>query len=169
MLLPIPYQDPIDQGPLIEEAAGLRNPRTGCLYTLRNEIRVFLPEGVVEGPNARYQKLYDRIAPTYDMATRLYAWWKSGADATRRKAYLDLLELYDGASFLEVSVGTGANWPYLNRNLDFYGLDLSAGMLCPLPPACPSTQAKVPALPGTRRASAFSELNIRLCFPYGWY
>jgi len=129
MLFPIAYQDPIDQGPLIQEAAGFRNPRTGFLYPVCNEIPVFLPGGAVEGPNARYQKLYDRIAPIYDVSTRLYAWWKSGAEAIRRKAYLDLLELHSGASFLEVSVGTGANWPYLNRNLDFYGLDLSAGML----------------------------------------
>lgn len=129
MPLPIAYQDPMDQGPLIEEATGFRNPRTGCLYPVRNQIPVFLPEGVVEGPNARYQKLYDRFAPMYDLSARLYAWWKSGDEATRRKAYLELLELHDGASFLEVSVGTGANWPYLNRNLDFYGLDLSAGML----------------------------------------
>jgi len=129
MLLHIPYQDPIDQDPLIQEAAGFRNPRTGFLYRVRNEIPVFLPRGAVEGPNARYQNLYDRIALIYDVSTRLYAWWKSGAEATRRKAYLELLEIHDGASILEVSVGTGANWPYLNRNLDFYGLDLSAGML----------------------------------------
>jgi ubiquinone/menaquinone biosynthesis C-methylase UbiE len=129
MRFPIPYQDPIDRGPLIEEAAGLRNLRTGFLYPIRNEIPIFLREGVLDGPNARYQKLYDRIAPAYDFATRLYAGWKSGADATRRKAYIDLLELPTGASLLEVSVGTGANWPYLNRDLDFYGLDLSAGML----------------------------------------
>jgi ubiquinone/menaquinone biosynthesis C-methylase UbiE len=129
MRLPIPYQDPIDQGPLVEEAAGFRNPRTGFLYPVRNETPVFLPVGVLEGPNVRYQKLYDRIAPAYDFFTRLYAYWKSGAEATRRKAYLELLEVPAGASLLEVSVGTGANWPYLNRNLDFYGLDLSAGML----------------------------------------
>ena len=82
-----------------------------------------------EGPNARYQKLYDGFAPVYDFATRFYAWWKSGADRTRRKAYLDLLELRDGASFFEISVGTGANWPYLNPTMAFYGLDLSARML----------------------------------------
>jgi ubiquinone/menaquinone biosynthesis C-methylase UbiE len=129
MLLGIPYQDPIDQGPLVREPAGFRNPRTEFLYPVRNEIPVFLPGGTVEGPNARYQNLYDRFAFLYDVSTRLYAWWKSGAEAARRKTYLDLLELPEGASVLEVSVGTGANWPYLNRNLDFYGLDLSAGML----------------------------------------
>ncbi len=30
---------------------------------------------------------------------------------------------------LEISVGTGANWRYLRPDLDFYGLDVSAGML----------------------------------------
>jgi len=38
-------------------------------------------------------RLYDRFAPAYDAATRFYAWWESGADATRRKAYLDRLQL----------------------------------------------------------------------------
>jgi len=129
MLPPIPYQDPIDRGSLIEEHAGFRNPRTGVLYPLRNEIPVFFPTGAVEGPNARYQRQYDRIAFAYDWGTRFYAWWKSGAEAARRKAYLEQLELRAGSNVLEVSVGTGANWQYLNRDADFYGLDLSAGML----------------------------------------
>lgn len=129
MPVAIAYQDPIDQGPLIRESGGFRNPRSGALYPLRNQIPVFVPAGAVEGPNARYQRLYDRMAPLYGFATRLYARWKSGADAQRRKLYLDFLEIRDGASVLEVSVGTGSNWQYLNRNLDLYGLDLSAGML----------------------------------------
>jgi len=125
----VPYHDPIDQGPLIQEAGGFRNPRTGFSYPIHDEIPIFLPAGALQGPNARYQKLYDRVAPIYDLSTRLYAWWNSGAEAIRRKAYLDLLELRKGASFLEVSVGTGANWSYLDAGLDFYGLDLSAAML----------------------------------------
>ena len=51
----VPYQDPIDHGPLIEEAGGLKNPRNGCLYPLRRKIPVFLPKGSVAGPNARDQ------------------------------------------------------------------------------------------------------------------
>ena len=50
MYLPIPYQDPIDHGPLIEEAAGFRNPRTGILYTLRDGMPVFLPLDAVRRP-----------------------------------------------------------------------------------------------------------------------
>ncbi len=129
MTLPIPYRDPIDQGPLIEEAGGFRNPRNAALYPVRKGIPSFLPDGSVVGPNARYQKLHDRFAPAYDLANGLYAWWKSGAEATRRKEYLGLLETASGGSLLEVSVGTGGNWAYLDRSLDFYGLDLSAGML----------------------------------------
>ena len=74
------------------------------------------------GPNARYRTLYDRFARFYDLSTRLYAWWKSGADAARRRIYLEFLEIQAGAVFLEVSVGTRANWIYLNRDIDFYGL-----------------------------------------------
>lgn len=129
MQLRIAYQDPIDRGPLIDQGSCFRNPRTGFSYPVRNETAFFLPAGALEGPNVRYQKLYDRIAPAYDLSTRVYAWLKSGADATRRKAYLELLEIPVGASLLEVSVGTGTNWHYLNRDLDFYGLDLSAAML----------------------------------------
>jgi ubiquinone/menaquinone biosynthesis C-methylase UbiE len=125
----VSYQDPIDQGPLVREPSGFRNPRTGFLYPLRDEIPVFLPEGAVHGPNARYRMLYDRFAPFYDLSTRLYALWKRGADATRRRIYLEFLEIQAGAAFLEVSVGTGANWTYLNRDIEFYGLDLSEGML----------------------------------------
>ncbi len=129
MASPIPYRDPIDHGPLVEEPNALRNPRSGALYPVRGETPVFLPADAVEGPNLRYQRLYDRIAPVYDLGERAYAWLKSGAESARRKAYLDLLELRPGAAVLEVSVGTGANWQYFERNLDFYGLDLSAGML----------------------------------------
>ncbi len=128
-MLSIPYQDPIDRGPLVQREDGFTNPRTGAKYPIRDGMPVFLPEGAVGGPNARYQKLYNRIAPAYDLSIRLYAWWNSGTEAARRRAYLDLLETRDGASFLEVSVGTGANWSYLNCAMDFYGLDLSAEMI----------------------------------------
>jgi hypothetical protein len=79
----------------------------------------------IDGPNTHYQRLYDRFAPFYDLSTRLYAWLKSGAEETRRGVYLKLLELRPSARFLELSVGTRANWTYLRRDLEFHGLDLS--------------------------------------------
>jgi len=123
------YRDPLDRGLLTSESGGLRNPRTDALYPLRDGLPVFAMPGAVDGPNTRYQGLYDRVAPFYDVSTRLFAWLKSGADETRRRAYLKLLELRPSARFLEVSAGTGANWPYLGSDLQFHGLDLSWGML----------------------------------------
>jgi ubiquinone/menaquinone biosynthesis C-methylase UbiE len=123
------YCDPFDCGPLHREAGGLQNPRTKVLYPFRDGIPVFVATAAIEGPNARYQQLYDRIAPFYDVSTRLYAWLKSGAEETRRRVYLRLLELRPSARFLEVSVGTGANWAFLSRDLQFHGLDLSWAML----------------------------------------
>jgi len=123
------YCDPFDCGVLDREAAGLRNPRTNVLYPLRDGIPVFAMPAAIDGPNTHYQRLYDRFAPFYDLSTRLYAWLKSGAEETRRNVYLKLLELHPSARFLEVSVGTGANWTYLRRDLQFHGLDLSWGML----------------------------------------
>jgi ubiquinone/menaquinone biosynthesis C-methylase UbiE len=123
------YCDPLDHGPLDRQSDGLRNPRTNVLYPFRDGIPVFVTPSAIDGPNGRYQRLYDRVAPFYDVSTRLYAWLKSGAEQIRRGVYLKLLELPPSARFLEVSVGTGANWSYLRGDLQFHGLDLSWGML----------------------------------------
>jgi hypothetical protein len=85
------YRDPFDYGPLDRESGGLRNPRTNALYPFRDGIPVFAMPAEIDGPNTRYQRLYDRFAPFYDLSTRLYAWLKSGAEETRRSAYLKLL------------------------------------------------------------------------------
>jgi ubiquinone/menaquinone biosynthesis C-methylase UbiE len=52
-----------------------------------------------------------------------------GGEATFRKQYLRELEVRDGDRVLEVSVGTGANLPFLPVKAAFFGLDLSWGML----------------------------------------
>jgi len=42
---------------------------------------------------------------------------------------MDELETPPAARVLEVSVGTGANFPYLPADVSFFGLDISRGML----------------------------------------
>jgi len=86
---------------------------------------VFLQE--VTGPNRKYQTMYDRLAPGYDVAERLYRWVSRKPDY--RLGYLGELEIPAGARVLEVSVGTGANLRYLRADIEFFGLDLSWGML----------------------------------------
>jgi ubiquinone/menaquinone biosynthesis C-methylase UbiE len=107
------------------EAGNLRNTATGRVYPIRNGIPLFVSS--VAGPNLKYQSLYDRIAPGYDLAEHLYRWVMRKPDF--RLEYLKELEIPEGATVLEVSVGTGANLRYLPENIDFYGIDLSWGML----------------------------------------
>ena len=117
--------DPETHAPLELAGDGLINRESGQNYPIRDGIPVFLRE--VSGPNRKYQKMYDRLAPGYDFAERLYRWVARKPDL--RPAYLCELEILAGARVLEVSVGTGANLRYLRPDIEFFGLDLSWGML----------------------------------------
>jgi ubiquinone/menaquinone biosynthesis C-methylase UbiE len=103
----------------------LRNTANGRIYPIRGGIPLFV--STVTGSNLKYQTLYDRIAPGYDLAERLYHWFTR--KPSYRLEYLSELEIRPGSRVLEVSVGTGANIPYLPADVDYYGLDLSWGML----------------------------------------
>jgi ubiquinone/menaquinone biosynthesis C-methylase UbiE len=103
----------------------LINPKSGRRYPIRDGIAEFLQE--VSGSNRKYQTMYDRLAPGYDFAERLYYWVSRKPD--RRLGFIPELEIAAGARVLEVSVGTGANLPFLQTGIEFFGLDLSWGML----------------------------------------
>ena len=109
------------------EASGnnLRNTATGRIYPIRDGIPLFV--STVTGSNLKHQVLYDRIAPGYDLAERLYQWFARKPD--HRLEFISELELNPSARVLEVSVGTGANLRYLPQDIDFYGIDISWGML----------------------------------------
>ncbi len=103
----------------------LLNAKSGRRYPIRDGIPVFLT--FVSEQNEKYQRLYDRIAALYDPGQRLYIW------LTRKPpfqlAYMPQLEVPARARVLEVSIGTGANLPFIRTDAEIYGLDLSWGML----------------------------------------
>lgn len=103
----------------------LRNTATGRIYPIRDGIPLFI--STVTGSNLKYQTLYDRIAPGYDVAERLYHWFTHKANY--RHDIIGELELKPRARVLEVSVGTGANLRFLPPDIDFFGVDISWGML----------------------------------------
>jgi ubiquinone/menaquinone biosynthesis C-methylase UbiE len=117
--------DPDTRYALERADANLRNTATGRIYPIRDGIPLFV--STVSGPNLRYQTLYDRIAPGYDLAENLYHWFRRKPNY--RHEFLSELEINPQASVLEVSVGTGANLRFLPRDIDFYGIDISWGML----------------------------------------
>lgn len=103
----------------------LRNTATGRVYPIRDGIPMFVSS--LTGPDLRYRSLYDRIAPAYDLAEHVYRWVTRKTDF--RLEFLKELEIPPGGRVLEVGVGTGANLPFLPADIDFYGIDLSWGML----------------------------------------
>ena len=117
--------DPDTRYPLELAGNNLRNTATGRIYPVLEGIPLFV--STVAGPNLKYQTLYDRIAPGYDLAERLYHWVKGKPNY--RSEFMNELEITSGARVLEVSVGTGANLRFLPDDIDFYGIDISLGML----------------------------------------
>lgn len=107
------------------DGSTLRNTATGRVYPIRNGIPLFV--STLTGPNLKYQAMYDRLAVGYDMAETLYKWF--GRKPDFRPEFLSELEITAGARVLEVGVGTGANLRYLPKNIEFYGIDISWGML----------------------------------------
>ncbi|MDO3408795.1 methyltransferase domain-containing protein [Saccharibacillus sp. CPCC 101409] len=92
-------------------------------------IRSLIANGEETGNNEKYRRMYDRIAPFYNLSNKAYFRLKFGGEAAYRMQFLSELEIPDGGRVLEVSCGTGDNFPYLPRNIDLHGLDLSLGML----------------------------------------
>jgi ubiquinone/menaquinone biosynthesis C-methylase UbiE len=117
--------DPDTRYALELEGNNLRNIATGRIYPIRDDIPLFVSS--VNGSNLKYQTLYDRIAPGYDLAEWLYCRFTGRKNF--RLEFLSELEIKPRARVLEVGVGTGANLRYLPEEIDFYGLDLSWGML----------------------------------------
>lgn len=107
------------------DGSSLRNTATGRVYPIRDGIPLFV--STLSGSNLKYQALYDRIAPGYDLAETLYRVLLRKPDF--RSEIISALEITPGMRVLEVGVGTGANFRRLPREIEFHGLDLSWGML----------------------------------------
>jgi ubiquinone/menaquinone biosynthesis C-methylase UbiE len=121
--------DPMSHEPLEWAQESLINPVSKKVFPIRDGIPVFLGEADATGKNQRYQRLYDRIAPIYDLATKTYARFRSGGLRKRRMEYLSEMEIDPNDAILEVSVGTGANLQFLPATAHYLGLDISWGML----------------------------------------
>ncbi|HEV2349842.1 MAG TPA: hypothetical protein VG028_08370 [Terriglobia bacterium] len=107
------------------EKVFLVNPDSGRKFPIRDGIPCFIEPADVSGPNKRYQEFYDRIAPGYDLAAKLYGFFTREDLRKVRRGYLEELEVSEQHRVLEVSVGTGLNISFFPKTVDFYGLDIS--------------------------------------------
>jgi ubiquinone/menaquinone biosynthesis C-methylase UbiE len=103
--------------------------QAGVKYPIDGDIICFLDNISLTGNNKNYQKMYDHFSAFYDMATQGYALLKSGNEKKRIMQYLSLLNIKNGDRVIEISIGTGRNIKHLNSKAEYYGLDISLGML----------------------------------------
>lgn len=99
-------------------------------FQIKNGIVHFIDPQELEGLNRSFASGYDRFSHVYAFFTRM-GFLAFGGERRARKQILDRLEL-NGGRILEVSIGTGANLPYLFESpgvSEVYGLDISAGQL----------------------------------------
>jgi ubiquinone/menaquinone biosynthesis C-methylase UbiE len=101
----------------------------GKKYLIKDGIVRLLDNDSLTGNNKNYQKTYDRIARFYDLSVKLYAILKEGGEKKRLLKYLSLLDIKEGNKVIEISIGTGRNIKYLNPNAEYFGVDISLGML----------------------------------------
>ena len=123
------FRDPFTGETLIETEQGLINPVTGRSYPDRHGYYDFLQERGLQGDNRKYSAFYDRIAWVYNCSSRFFLFLKFGGEGRARREFLGELAIAAGDRVLEVSIGTGDNLPYLNRNARYFGIDISQGML----------------------------------------
>ena len=145
----------------------LFNPRSGQHFPVREGIPIFLSEAEVSGSNQRYQTMYDRFAPFYDLSTWLYSRWKGMSVEARLREYLDELEVKEGDRVLEVSVGTGRNLQFLPRSAQFFGLDISWGMLKQCRRNAAKWKLDVTLFMGTAERLPFQDEVFDVAFHFG--
>jgi ubiquinone/menaquinone biosynthesis C-methylase UbiE/uncharacterized protein YbaR (Trm112 family) len=96
-------------------------------FPIDNGIPQFIDLEEVEGLNLRFARFYNWFSRLYPLVTKI-GMLGFGGDRRARNEVLDRLEL-GGGRVLEVSIGTGANLPYLFERPDLgkiYGLDISS-------------------------------------------
>lgn len=122
-------RDPNTFEDFIMEDNYIVNTSNGVTYKMEKEIIRFIEDSKIDGNNKKYLEFYDRIAPFYNIANKLYFIFKFGGEANYRKEFLSELEIKDKDKVIEISVGTADNFLFLPKNIELYGLDISFGML----------------------------------------
>jgi ubiquinone/menaquinone biosynthesis C-methylase UbiE/uncharacterized protein YbaR (Trm112 family) len=98
-------------------------------FPIRDGIPIFVEPHEITGINNRFRRIYDGWAPFYDLLSRFGLRLLGVSELKLRKEFVEKLEIKRGDRVLATSVGTGSDLPFLPRDCDYYGLDLSAGML----------------------------------------
>ena len=94
-----------------------------------NGIVTFIQKDELHGDNQKFAKLYDRIAPLYNISQKIFYKLMFNGEQKFRNDFLQLINIKQNDTVLETSVGTADNFFYTNKSAKYYGVDISYGML----------------------------------------
>ena len=101
---------------------------SGTSFPVRDGIPVFIDPGRLNAANEKSRIYYDILSPFYQLTQSVYYNLKGGEEQSRNE-YLKYVEVENGDSVLEVSIGNGVNIKYLPANAEYFGVDVSWGQL----------------------------------------
>jgi len=127
-------RDPVGREPLTVDGTDLVNQTSGRRYPITDGIPALISPTELGPQNRKFRRMYDRLAPIYDLGLTLGNLFYRGKLAALRRQIATMLALKPGDRLLYTSVGTGADLLYLAeqvdlRSIEWIGLDLSRGML----------------------------------------
>ena len=104
------------------------------VYKVINSVLSVVYPAEPGGDDAKYNKIYNIIAPLYDLNEKVMGRLLVGVDMVKgRKQIISFLDLKPGMKILEVSPGPGVFQKYLRKDIgeagELVALDLSMGML----------------------------------------
>ncbi len=115
---------------LIERAGEtyLIGTNSGTSFPVRDGIPIFIDPGRLTVANEKSRIYYDILSPFYRFTQSVYYKIRGGEERSRSE-YLRYVEVRNGDSVLEVSIGNGVNIKYLPMNAEYFGVDVSWGQL----------------------------------------
>lgn len=102
---------------------------SGQCFPIREGIPVILAKPSFQARNRWFRRFYDLAAVVYDPIVELGSALGVNSERQVRESYIKSLAVPPGGLVLETAAGTGANRLYLPDEIEYYGLDISWGML----------------------------------------
>ncbi len=104
------------------------------VYKVKGNVLSIVHPAELGGDDAKYNKIYNLLAPLYDLNEKVMGRLLAGVDMVKgRKQIVSFLGLKEGMRILEVSPGPGVFQKYLRNDIgeagELVALDLSMGML----------------------------------------
>lgn len=121
--------NPYKGEPFRQEGEELVGLASGQRFRIREGIPVIIPPQSLPRRARRIQKFYDSVAPIYDTVIDWGSRTGIGSETWIRQEIIAQLPIKPGDKVLETAVGSALNLSYLPEHGDYYGQDISWGML----------------------------------------